>query len=120
MTTPFSTAAVLQTVGWTLSLDQDNVWSEEMQLTFEGGREGGIRGNVEHDGDMKEEQWPAPVDSLEVGCRPARSALGEVPGPRQTHLMAQFYFLPLTHTSRQEIGNTWLGGRDDKDTDKEN
>ena len=40
----------------------------------------------------------APVDSLEVGCRPARPALGEVPGPGQTHLMAQFYFLPLTHT----------------------
>ena len=62
----------------------------------------------------------APVDSLEVGCRPARPALGEVPGPGQTHLMAQFYFLPLTLTrGRQEIGNTWLGGRDDKDTDKE-
>ena len=119
MTTPFSTAAVLQTVGWTLPLDQDNVWSEKMQLTFEGGRVGGIRGNVEHDGDMKE-QWPAPVDSLEVGCRPARPALGEVPGPGQTHLMAQFYFLPLTLTrGRQEIGNTWLGGRGDKE-DKEN
>ena len=74
---------------------------------------GAIRGNVEHDGDMKE-QWWAPVDSLKVGCRPAGSALGEVPGPGQTHLMAQFYFLPHTHTltrGRQEIGNTWLGGR---------
>ena len=41
------------------------------------------------------EQWCSPVDSLEVGCRPACSALGEVPGPRQPHLMvAQFYFLP--------------------------
>ena len=103
-----------------------------MRLIWKNELRNNIRGNVEdQDGDMKEwglgnmrliwkNNGAAPVDSLEVGCRPARPALGEVPGPGQTHLMAQFYFLPLTLTrGRQEIGNTWLGGRDDKDTDKE-
>ena len=109
-----------------------------------------IKDNGRCDGfNMKDwvgEQWLPPVDSLQVGRRPTSSTLGEVPGPGQTHLMAQFYFLPHKHTigkkldifyptntpfarnwtqfftphqtdtSWQEIGKTWFDGRDDKDT----